>query len=70
MKKHVKRIVKKYLGSKKAESEEEDILPDWIVKVKNEIENITYEEYVKDVDKFFNEVKKKGIEKVLFDDIK
>ena len=54
---------------KKVKSEE-DVLPDWIVKVKNEIENMSYEEYVKDVDKFFNELKKNGIEKVLFKDIK
>ena len=45
---------------KKVKSEE-DVLPDWIVKVKNEIENMSYEEYVKDVGKFFKELKEQSL---------
>ena len=44
-------------------------MPEWAKKVKNEIENMSHEEYAKDVENFVKKLKKEGVEKVLFGDI-
>jgi len=41
------------------------VLP-WVAKIKNEIESMGHEKYVEDVDKFFKDLKKYGVEKVYY----
>jgi ribosome recycling factor len=69
MKAQTRRIIRKALGNKKIKKiYEEDILPEWAKKVKNEIENMSHEEYIKDVENFVKKLEKEGVEKVLFGD--
>ena len=75
MKAQTKRIIRKFLGNNKIKKikikkiQKEDILLEWTKKVKNEIENMSHEEYIKDVENFVKELEKEGVEKVLFGDV-
>ncbi len=69
MKKQTKKIIRKSLENKKIKLKKDNMVLPWIAKIKNEIESMGHEKYVEDVDKFFKEVKKHGVEKVLFGDV-
>jgi vacuolar-type H+-ATPase subunit E/Vma4 len=74
MKKETRRIIEKSLGTNKIKKiwkkiMKENILPEWVKEVKNEIEDMSHEEYVKDVEDFVKKLEKEGVEKVLFEDI-
>ncbi len=69
MRKQTAKIIKKSLGNKKIKLKKDNIVLPWVAKIKNEIESMGHDEYVGGVDKFFKEVKKHGVEKVLFEDM-
>ncbi|ACX72883.1 conserved hypothetical protein [Methanocaldococcus vulcanius M7] len=69
MRKQTKKIIKKSLENKKNKLKKDNMALPWVAKIKNEIESMGHEKYVEDVDKFFKDLKKHGVEKVLFGDV-